>query len=158
MAGSQMSSEEVMKFMSGFKDSIEKTMNNIGKDINKKIEEKLSKLDKGMEDLTSEVRSNDKKQEVSNRKLEARLKRLEIDAERARYGRTKKNSDRLDGKMSGTSRTDGRTAESKEERGPGNEREGEIILKDCVTQRAGKFVLQDELTTKEKESKEREGN
>ena len=92
MTGNQMTSEELMKFMMNFKDTIEKTMNGIGKDINKKIDEKLTNLDRGLENLSVEVRANDAKQEENNKKLEARLKKLEIDAGRQRYSRTKLNS------------------------------------------------------------------
>ena len=36
MAGEQMTNVELMSFMKGFKETIEKTMNGIGKDINEK--------------------------------------------------------------------------------------------------------------------------
>ena len=47
MAGNQMSGEDLMKFMLTLKNTIEKTMGDIGRDISNKINEKLTNLDKG---------------------------------------------------------------------------------------------------------------
>ena len=64
----------------------------------KKIDDKLKNLDKGLENLTEEVRNNDKKQDKNNRRLENRLKTLEINAGRHKFERTKRNSgEELDG-------------------------------------------------------------
>ena len=70
MAGKQMTPEEMMTFMVSFKETIEKTMTGIGKEINNKIDEKLVKLDRGISDLTAEVRNNEEKQEEKNKKFE----------------------------------------------------------------------------------------
>ena len=89
-----------MKFMVTFKTSMEKNMGELSRDINKKIDEKLSNLDSGLVNLTREVRNNDTKQEELSKKIEkqhkemeSRLKKLEIDAGRARYARMKQNND-----------------------------------------------------------------
>ena len=106
MAENQMSTEDVMKFMRSFQENIEKTMHGIGNDISKRIEDKLTTLDKGLDNLTAEVRNNDTKheenhakladlQEENMKKLEARLSKLETDAGRQKFARTKVNSKHL---------------------------------------------------------------
>ena len=62
-----------------------------------------------MDNLTDEVRTNDKKQELNHRNLEQRLKKLEIDTERARYSRMKQNSE-----LSNNFQSDGRRHIEKE--------------------------------------------
>ena len=98
----------MMKFLRTFQVSIEKTMNDIGKDITKKIDDKLAVLDKGLDNLTIEVRNNDTKQEENHKKLadkqdmnlkklEDRLNKLETDVDRQKFARTKANSKYLNG-------------------------------------------------------------
>ena len=122
MAGNQMSTEQLMTFLNTFKESIENTMNAVKTDLSDKIDDKLVKLDKGIETLTAEVRDNDKrqatnlkrvedKQEEHQKKLEDRLKKLELDANRQKYGRIKQNSKNLDGSTDNTSQQDGRLEE-----------------------------------------------
>ena len=92
MEDKQMTNQEMMKFMMGFKETIENTMKGIGNEISGKIDVKLNNLDKGLEDLVAEVRNNDSKQEENNKRLEDRLNKLEIDAKRQKFGRMKRNS------------------------------------------------------------------
>ena len=86
MGDKQMTVDEVMNFMKKFQENIERTMNGIGKDINTKIEDKLSNLDKGLANLADEVRKNDTDQRDNIKnledKLERRLRKLEIDTDR----------------------------------------------------------------------------
>ena len=105
----QMSGEELLNIMNGFKATITKTMEDIGQDINRKIDDKLNRIDRGLDNLTDEVRTNDKKQESNHRNLEQRLKKLEIDTERARYSRMKQNSE-----LSNNFQSDGRRQIEKE--------------------------------------------
>ena len=119
MAENLMSAEDVMRFMKGFQETIEKSMNGIGAEIKNKIEEKLTSLDKGLDILTLEVRSNDLKQDENYRKsesqqeenmkkLEARLSKLETDTNRMKFARTKLNSKYLNGNPDDLFKKDGR--------------------------------------------------
>ena len=114
-----MSADDVMRFMKGFQETIEKSMNGIGAEIKNKIEEKLTSLDKGLDILTLEVRSNDLKQDENHRKLEsqqesnmkkleARLSKLETDTSRMKFARTKTNSKYLNGNPDDLFKKDGR--------------------------------------------------
>ena len=83
-----MTSDKLMNFMVNFKETMERSMG----DITTKIDDKLTNLDKGIDDLTKEVRNNDKERKEQFNSLNDRLKKLEIDASRARHGRIKRNS------------------------------------------------------------------
>ena len=101
-----MTTDELMSFMINFEQSMENTMNGIGNEINKKIDDnnkkiddKLTTLDLGLGNLAIEVRKNDTKHDNNfkdlENKLENRLKKLEIDAGRQKFGRMKRNSGNL---------------------------------------------------------------
>ena len=95
----QLSGQELMNSMVTFKKSIKKSMSDIGKDINDKIDIKLNNLDKGLTNLTEEVRSNNAKQEKLVERLENRLSKLEVDVDRVKFARMKERTGgRLDGK------------------------------------------------------------
>ena len=119
MAENQMTTDDFMKCMKSFQENMEKTMNRIGRDISKRIDDKLTSLDKGLDSLTKEVRHNDTKQEdnikkladsqdVNMKKLEARLSKLETDADRFKFARTKANSKNLTGNLDGHFHREGR--------------------------------------------------
>ena len=139
MNDKQMTSSELMTFMMTFKNTIENTMTGIGKEINSKIDEKLTNLDRGLVNLTAEVRKNDNKQEENTRRLEARLNKLEINADRLRFARVKRNSEEnLDGNKTDSCRSNGKPAR-KEERIPGN-----FQVEDQPTEEASEDVNMDE--------------
>ena len=54
-----MTGEQLMKFMTNFKNTIEKSMGDIGKELTDKIDAKLTNLDKGLDTLTNEVKKNE---------------------------------------------------------------------------------------------------
>ena len=68
-------------------------MGNIGKNLSKKIDDKLTNLDKGLENLTAVVNRNDEKQADFNSRLETRIANLEIDKKRQSFARMRKNSE-----------------------------------------------------------------
>ena len=145
MAGNQMNGEELLKFMQTFKTTIETTMTDIGKDINKKIDEKLANLGNGLNELTEEVKKNENKQEERNKKLENRLNRLEIDAGRAKYARTKMNTkEMMDEKRE--------ELEQKDDRRKKEEKEKERMMEKNTQKK--RYVLEKQNTERHEEEEE----
>ena len=81
-----------MKFMVKFKEDMEKTMGEVRKDIDEKLETKLIDIEKSIEKNAEEMRANDTKQTEVNRVLEKRLDNMEIDINRIKFGRMESKS------------------------------------------------------------------
>ena len=93
--GTPTTGEDLMRFMINFKEVMEKkieVVSNISKEIDKKLEDKLSGIKKGMEEISIEVKSNDRKQDEAGKELARRMDRMEQDLSRIKYSRMQSKS------------------------------------------------------------------
>ena len=72
-----MDQDKFMAFMTNFKATIEQSVKNIGEDINNKLDAKLNKIDKGMDELREQVKDLDAKHDKGTDELKEQVKALD---------------------------------------------------------------------------------
>ena len=83
-----ISGKDFLTFMNDFKTTMEKTVKN----IDRKLDAKMNKIDEDIKDLRDEVKANDKKTDDMNNFLTGRMSRLEQDLKRMHHSRMKSDT------------------------------------------------------------------
>ena len=80
-----LTGEELMSFLNTFKKTIETTMTNVEKSINRNIDEKLDRI-------TNDARRAEIRQEEVNKKTAEKIDRLETNLKRMQFQRMRSNT------------------------------------------------------------------
>ena len=83
-----ISSKDFLTFMNTFKTNMEKSVKN----IDRKLDAKMNKIDEDIKDLKDEVKAKDKKMDDMNNFLTGRMSKLEQDLKRMHHGRMKSDT------------------------------------------------------------------